>query len=54
MEIHNDSRAASDEQSMEVVSTARNGQNKDLTMHDHIKVDGKMITDTPFFAMEKI
>ena len=51
-EIHNDSRAASDEQSD--VPSSKENKDQRLKSIETPKVDGKMITDTPFFAMEKI
>jgi hypothetical protein len=52
-EIHNDSRAASDEQS-DVPTSFKENKDQRLKSNETPKVDGKMITDTPFFAMEKI
>ncbi len=49
-EIHNDSRAASESD-----HKSESKENKDqLKSIETPKVDGKILTDTPFFAMEKI
>ena len=53
-EIHNDSRVASDEDRSEQKRSLKENQ-LSLPSDQTPKISvGKMITDTPFFAMEKI